>query len=110
MYTVATKPRAAGARRQWADGVTVGPVKLKLKASGPLIGWELVGPLARLTGGERVELAVAFWRRVRLGAGTVWATYADLFPARAGGVGATRTGVVYVRYCEWRFARIARAG
>lgn len=102
MYSTATTPRAAGAKRDWADSITVGPVRLELTAAGPLIGWTLSGPMDRATGAERVELALVFWRRVRLGSGTLWDVYAALFPDRPGGVIGARTGVNYVHRDERR--------
>ncbi len=82
--------------RNWADAVQIGSVRLKLRAVGSLIAWELVGFLNALSHSQRVEVAFTVWRRVRLNAGTVWDVYEELFPPLAGGLSRLPCGVAYV--------------
>ena len=86
--------------RKWSDAITVAGAKLELIGCGRFIVWKLAGSVATMTPGQRLELAFAWWQRVRMGRGSVWDVLALLFPDADGGTrrGGLRDGVVYVHH------------
>lgn len=86
--------------RNWSDAIRIGTAKLELAGVGRFVVWKLSGCPAGLTPGQRLEVAFAWWQRVRMARGSVWDAFTYLFPEADGGTrrGGPRDGVIYVHH------------
>lgn len=98
-------PQAVKGVAKWYDAVAIGGVRLHLSRVGAVLSWKLTGSPATLTKAQTAELVAVYWRRVRMGRGSLDAAWSFLIPAPqefggplSGGIGwpGPINGVVYV--------------